>query len=70
MNYIKSTLIAPALAVLLSTTLLAAESYTIENQSLKEAIEVLSKKSNIPYMVDGKLLQGKKSPNIKNIEGL
>ncbi len=70
MNYIKSTLIAPALAVLLSTTLLAAESYTIENQSLKEAIEVLSKKSNTPYMVDGKLLQGKKAPNIKNIEGL
>ncbi|QKF73238.1 TonB-dependent siderophore receptor [Aliarcobacter faecis] len=69
MTKFKSSLIAPALAILLSTSL-NAEQFSVSNLSLKEAIEEISKKSNMPYMVDGKLLDGKKAPNIKNIEGV
>lgn len=69
MTKFKSSLITPALALLLSTSL-NAEQFTVSNLSLKEAIEVISQKSNMPYMVDGKLLEGKKAPNIKNIEGV
>lgn len=69
MTKFKSSLIAPALALLLSTSL-NAEQFTVLNLSLKEAIEVISQKSNMPYMADGKLLEGKKAPNIKNIEGV
>ncbi|MFW3373246.1 TonB-dependent siderophore receptor [Aliarcobacter butzleri] len=65
----KSILVAPVLAILLNTSL-NAEQFSISNLSLKQAIEEISKKSNIPYMVDGKLLDGKKAPNIKNIEGV
>ncbi|MFW0713988.1 TonB-dependent siderophore receptor [Aliarcobacter butzleri] len=65
----KSILVAPVLAILLNTSL-SAEQFSISNLSLKQAIEEISKKSNMPYMVDGKLLDGKKAPNIKNIEGV
>jgi len=65
----KSILVAPVLAILLSTSL-NAEQFSISNLSLKQAIEEISKKSNMPYMVDGKLLDGKKSPNINNLEGI
>ncbi|WP_305863532.1 TonB-dependent receptor plug domain-containing protein [Aliarcobacter butzleri] len=65
----KSILVAPVLAILLNTSL-NAEQFSISNLSLKQAIEEISKKSNMPYMVDGKLLDGKKSPNINNLEGI
>ncbi|MFY4806846.1 TonB-dependent siderophore receptor [Aliarcobacter butzleri] len=65
----KSILVAPVLAILLSTSL-SAEQFSVSNLTLKQAIEEISKKSNMPYMVDGKLLDGKKTPNIKNIEGV
>ncbi|MFY9073065.1 TonB-dependent siderophore receptor [Aliarcobacter butzleri] len=65
----KSILVAPVLAILLNTSL-SAEQFSVSNLTLKQAIEEISKKSNMPYMVDGKLLDGKKSPNIKNIEGV
>ncbi|QKF59340.1 TonB-dependent siderophore receptor [Aliarcobacter lanthieri] len=69
MTKFKSVIIAPALAFLLTTSL-NAEQFSITNLSLKQAIEEISKKSNMPYMVDGKLLEGKKAPNINNIEGV
>ncbi|WP_418180651.1 TonB-dependent siderophore receptor [Aliarcobacter lanthieri] len=69
MTKFKSVIIAPALAFLLTTSL-NAEQFSITNLSLKQAIEEISKKSNMPYMVDGKLLDGKKAPNINNIEGV
>ncbi|MCT7910525.1 TonB-dependent siderophore receptor [Arcobacter lacus] len=65
----KSILVAPVLAILLNTSL-SAEQFSVSNLTLKQAIEEISKKSNMPYMVDGKLLDGKKAPNIKNIEGV
>ncbi|WP_046993698.1 STN domain-containing protein, partial [Aliarcobacter butzleri] len=65
----KSILVAPVLAILLNTSL-NAEQFSISNLSLKQAIEEISKKSNMPYMVDGKLLDGKKAPNINDVEGV
>lgn len=65
----KSILVAPVLAIFLNTSL-NAEQFSISNLSLKQAIEEISKKSNMPYMVDGKLLDGKKAPNINNVEGV
>ena len=70
MNFYKTSLIAPTLALLLYSNLNAEESYSVQNKSLKEALELISKQSNTPYMADGKLLKGKKAPNITNIEGL
>jgi len=69
MTKFKSSLIAPTLALLLSTQL-NAEQFTVQNLSLLNAIELISKKSNMPYMVDGKLLEGKKAPNIKDVDGV
>lgn len=43
MTKFKSSLIAPALAILLSTSL-NAEQFSVSNLSLKEAIEEISKK--------------------------
>ncbi|MCG3684295.1 hypothetical protein [Aliarcobacter butzleri] len=43
----KSILVAPVLAILLSTSL-NAEQFSISNLSLKQAIEEISKKSNMP----------------------
>ncbi|WP_052502600.1 TonB-dependent siderophore receptor [Halarcobacter anaerophilus] len=70
MNLLKKSLIAPSLAILLYTNLHANESFTLEEMSLKEAIKTISKKANIPYMVDSKLLKDKKSQKIENIQGL
>jgi len=70
MNLLKNTLIAPTLALLLCTSLNAEERYTIDTLSLKEAIESISKKANIPYIVDSKLLVGKKANKIENVEGI
>lgn len=70
MNLLKKSLIAPTLAVLLYSNLYANESYTVESMSLKEAIENISKKANIPYMVNSTLLVGKTSQKIENISGV
>lgn len=65
----KSTLIAPMLALALSTSLYAKQ-YSVENLSLQKAIEQLSKDSNMSYMLDAKLLKNQKASNFKNIEGI
>ena len=70
MNLLKKSLIAPTLAVLLYSNLYAKESYTVESMSLKEAIENISKKANIPYMVNSNLIKGKTSQKIENISGV
>ncbi len=67
---LKSRFIAPALAFVLCTNLNAEQLYTVEDKSLSQAIEQISQKANIPYMVDAKLLEGKTAPNIKDVEGV
>lgn len=70
MSLLRTALSALMFVFLLNTTLQAQELYTVENKSLKEALELISKKANMPYMVDAKLLVSKKAPNIKDIKGL
>ncbi|WP_164970998.1 TonB-dependent siderophore receptor [Halarcobacter mediterraneus] len=67
----KSKFIAPTLAMLLfgSSLLYADKIYTIEDMSVKEALEKISKESKLSYIVDEELIEGKKAKNIKNIEG-
>ncbi len=67
----KSKFIAPTLAMLLfgSSLLYADKIYTIEDMSVKEALEKISKESKLSYIVDEGLIEGKKAKNIKNIEG-
>ncbi|RXJ97471.1 hypothetical protein CRV00_01160 [Malaciobacter molluscorum] len=68
---VKSKFITPTLAMLLlSTNSLNADNiYTIKDMSLKEALEKISKESKLSYIVDEKLIEGKKAKNIRNIKG-
>lgn len=70
MNLFKKSLLSPAVALLLYSSAIADDlTYSIEKQSLKDAIETISKKSNTPYIVNSSLLDGKTSNTIKNIKG-
>ena len=66
----KKLLIAPGLALLLSTSLYADESYTIKTTSLVEAIKKISEVSKLPYIVDTDILIGKEANPIKNVNNL
>ena len=70
MNLFKKSLLSPVVALLICTTVYADDiSYSIEKQSLKEAIELISKKSNTPYIANSSLLDGKTSNAIKDVNG-
>ena len=67
---LKKTMLASSLALAFSINLFAQEVYTIEDKTLKEALEIISKKSNLSYIVNDKLLDSKQKFTIKNVEGL
>ena len=70
MNLFKKGLLSPVVALLICTNIYADDiSYSIEKQSLKEAIELISKKSNTPYIANSSLLDGKTSNAIKDVNG-
>lgn len=58
-----------ALGLILYTSLYA-QSFSVEKQSLEEAIKKIAIESYMPYIADGKLLQGKMAPKIDAIEGV
>ena len=66
---IKSSLIAPSLALLLCTNIYAAETYSLNSMSLKDALQEVAKISKLSYFADESLIQGKKAPSIKDIDG-
>lgn len=68
MKLIKNFLIAPSLVLLISTNLLA-KNYTLEAMPLKEVIKLITSDLNLPYVVDSKFVEGKRSKSIQNIEG-
>ena len=70
MNIKKTVLLSPLVAILLASNVYAAQNFSIKAQSLQEAIQSISKKAKIPFIVDAVLLKGKTSKSIKNIEGL
>lgn len=71
MSLLKKSLIAPGVALLLVSSLYATDNtFSIETSNLSEAIETISKKAKIPYIVDKNILKGKSANKIENIESL
>ncbi|WP_417327959.1 TonB-dependent siderophore receptor [Halarcobacter sp.] len=70
MKLLKSSLVAPSLALLLSVNLFAQESYTIKDKTLKEALEIISKKSKLSYIAKDKLLESRKVNDINDVREL
>ncbi|MFY4768376.1 TonB-dependent siderophore receptor [Aliarcobacter butzleri] len=70
MMQLKAKFITSASAILLCSSLLAQEAYTVKNMSLKQALEKISKESKLAYIVDESLISGKTAPNIENVQGL
>jgi iron complex outermembrane receptor protein len=62
-------LLEMVLSLALSLSLYGQDKFNLEKQNLEEAIKQIASKSNMPYLVDGKLLKGKTSPKLENIEG-
>ncbi|RBQ31608.1 TonB-dependent siderophore receptor [Arcobacter sp. FW59] len=69
MKFSKKLVLSTSLSIVLSSQLLA-QSFSAGGGSLEEAIKDISKQSNMTYMVDTRILDGKKAPNIKDIEGV
>ncbi|MCG3704903.1 TonB-dependent receptor [Aliarcobacter butzleri] len=69
MKFSKHALVASSLALVFGVNLFADEVYTIQNKTLKEALEIISKKSNLSYIANDEILETKKVNNIQNIEG-
>ncbi|MCG3692066.1 TonB-dependent receptor [Aliarcobacter butzleri] len=69
MKFSKHTLVASSLALVFGVNLFADEVYTIQNKTLKEALEIISKKSNLSYIANDEILETKKVNSIENIEG-
>ncbi|RXK14482.1 hypothetical protein CP965_03265 [Halarcobacter mediterraneus] len=67
---LRKKLILPSLAFVLASNLYANKLYTVETTSLEDAISKISKKAEIPYLVDTTILKGKKAKKIKDIQGL
>lgn len=57
-------------SLVLSLNLYAQNSFTLEKQSLENAIKQIALKSKMSYIADGKLLKGKLSKEIKDIKGV
>ena len=70
MKMSKNMLVTSSLALLFSVNLFAQEAYTIQNKTLKEALEIISKKSHLSYIANDKLLELQKTNNVVNVEGL
>lgn len=70
MNLLHKSLLSSAVALVICTGALADDIvYSIERQSLKEAIEAVSKKAKLPYIAKGSLLEGKSAQSVQNIKG-
>ncbi|RBQ26512.1 TonB-dependent siderophore receptor [Arcobacter sp. CECT 9188] len=70
MEQLKAKFITSASAILLCSALLAQETYTIKNMSLKQALEKISKESKLSFIADESLIDGKKATNIENVQDL
>lgn len=68
MSLLKKSLIAPSLAILLATNLYSA--YTVDTTNATKAIEKISELSNIPFIVDTNILNGKNTNKIQNVQNL
>jgi Fe(3+) dicitrate transport protein len=67
---LKKIVLASTLALVFSVDLFGQEVYTIKDKTLREALEIISKKSTLSYIASDKLLESKKKYNLENVEGL
>jgi len=63
-------LVATSLALALSGNIFAQDLYTIQNKTLQEALEIISKQSSLSYIANDKLLKLKKINSIQNVDSL
>lgn len=69
MTLAQKALATVSLAVVFNVSLMA-QTYTIQNKTLKEAIQIIASQSKLSYAGDPALLESKKANNIENIDGL
>ncbi|QKF72887.1 TonB-dependent siderophore receptor [Aliarcobacter faecis] len=70
MNQFRKMILSPVVALLISSSAFADNiTYSLEKQSLKDAIEKISKKANKPYITNGAILDGKTANAIKDLNG-
>ncbi len=70
MKFKRIMLTTSSVALAFSVNLFAQDLYTVQNKTLKEALEIISKQATLSYIADDKLFQSKKINNIKNIKSL
>ncbi len=69
MRLSRHVLVASSLAFVFGVNLFADEVYTIQNKTLKEALEIISKKANLSYIANDEVLEKKHTNSIQNVEG-
>ncbi|RBQ28162.1 TonB-dependent receptor [Aliarcobacter vitoriensis] len=70
MTILKKSILSPVVALIICSNVYADNiSYSLDKSSLKDAIEKISKKANIPYIANSSIFEGKTANAIKDIEG-
>lgn len=70
MKLLSKILVAPSMALLLTSNLYSQDLYSTDTISLAEAIKEISEISKIPYIVDKNILKDKKANLIKDVRNL
>lgn len=69
MTLAKKVFSIASLALVFNVNLMA-HVYTIQNKTLKEALQIIASQSDLSYAGESALLESKKANDIKNVEGL
>lgn len=69
MTLAQKALATVSLALVFNVSLMA-QTYTIQNKTLKEALQIIASQSKLSYAGDPTLLESKKANNIESVEGL
>ncbi|RBQ27898.1 hypothetical protein, partial [Aliarcobacter vitoriensis] len=60
MTILKKSILSPVVALIICSNVYADNiSYSLDKSSLKDAIEKISKKANIPYIANSSIFEGK-----------
>lgn len=69
MTLAQKALATVSLALVFNVSLMG-QAYTIQNKTLKEALQIIASQSKLSYAGDPALLESKKANNIESVEGL
>ena len=70
MKILKNSTLLSSLVLLISVNAYAEKVYKNERMDLKSTLDYISKTSTLPYLVNGELIVGKKSPKLDAIKGV